>query len=74
VVFNLAGPFDHLVVAAVSMDLTGFQFSDLLHKPGGLDSENASIDRDPASPEYRIPPTGGADPLRSRNALIYFHH
>jgi hypothetical protein len=23
---------------------------------------------------FRIPPTGGADPLRSRNALIYFHH
>jgi hypothetical protein len=75
VVFNLAGPFDHLVVVAVSMDLTGFQFSDLLHpQTRGLDSENASIDRDPASPEYRIPPTGGADPLRSRNTLIYFHH
>ena len=44
-VFNLAGPFDHLAVAEASMDLTGFQFSDLLHpQPRGLDSENASIE------------------------------
>jgi hypothetical protein len=70
------GPFDHLVVAEVSMDLTGFQFSDLLHpQTRGFDSENALIEfvilhlRN-----FRIPPTGGADPLRSRNALIYFHH
>ena len=38
------------------MDLTGFQSSDLLHpQTGGLDSENASIDRYPASSESRRP-------------------
>lgn len=56
------------------MDLTGFQFSDLPHpQTRSLDFENASIDfvilhlRN-----FRIPLTGGADPLRSRNALILF--
>jgi hypothetical protein len=64
------------MVAEVNMDLTSFQFQIYcIHKPGGLDSENASMEFVILHPRhFRIPPTGGADPLRSRNPLIYFHH
>ena len=53
-----------------SMDLTAFQFQIYcLHRPGGLDSENASIEFVILHPRhFRIPPTGSAD------ALSYFHH
>jgi hypothetical protein len=71
---RLAGQIDG-GFAIDDLPLLGFQFQIYcLHKPGGLDSENASLEFVILHPRhFRIPPTGGAGPLRSRNALIYFH-